>query len=208
MQVCRRGAPGPRRWAPHLQGACTLRVQVQVCRDNASRRRECPVGRSCGPRCTRQRRADGRDRPGVAVVEGVLAVGHARAGSGLDGDDTRPQRRCGSRWSCWPSGSGAGTGRRSCCPRPRFDTALAFRCKCDDVTVLARHLHLLQGFRSTTVWCMSTSLSTEPSECFLAPLRVAATSNALEMARPSEPGLLGSCSRAAHSACVGSLGLA
>ncbi len=58
-----------------------------------------------------------------------------------------------------------------------------------------------------TVWCMSTWLSTDPRLYFLAPPLVAAASTASEMAIPSDPGELGSCSRIARPACVLSDGL-
>jgi hypothetical protein len=61
--------------------------------------------------------------------------------------------------------------------------------------------------RPMTVWCISTWLSTLPSE-YLVSSRVAASSTASLIAMPSEPGELGSCSRIFLPACVSGLGLA
>ena len=57
-----------------------------------------------------------------------------------------------------------------------------------------------------TVWCMSTWLSTEPSE-YAASGSVAARSTASEMARPSEPSESGFSSSAARPVFVTSDGL-
>ena len=57
------------------------------------------------------------------------------------------------------------------------------------------------------VWCISTWLSTLPSE-YLVSSRVAASSTASLIAMPSEPGEFGSCPRIFLPAWVSGLGLA
>ena len=61
--------------------------------------------------------------------------------------------------------------------------------------------------RPMTVWCMSTWLSTLPSE-YLVSSRMAASSTASLMAMPRLPGESGSCSSTFFPACVSGLGLA
>ena len=61
--------------------------------------------------------------------------------------------------------------------------------------------------RPMIVWCISTWLSTLPSEYFVSS-RVAASSTASLMAMPSEPGEFGSSSRTFLPDCVSGLGLA